>query len=108
MSSIPVQFLIFVDFSPGCSPPPVFKPFTGCSEASVGVPKNFTIYALLLCDSYWYYIKDISVTDGIDGMTSGSTSMSTSNSSLYYKKFTWTPSASQIGPQELCMIAYTE
>jgi hypothetical protein len=60
-----------------------------------------------LCNSSVAVVTAILVSSGITGMTGGNLTNSTTNSSLSYVKFTWTPQANQVGSQQLCIIAYT-
>jgi hypothetical protein len=41
-------------------------------------------------------------------MNVSDTTDSLTNASVSYATFTWTPVISQLGPQQLCVIAYTE
>jgi hypothetical protein len=108
MSSVPVQFLIYVAPEPVCSEAPVIIPLTGCLEVSVGVLASFDIFVLNLCDSNVTGIADIIVTYISSGMNMSNLTNSPTNTSLFYKTLTWTPQTNQIGPQQLCMIAYIE
>jgi hypothetical protein len=108
MSSIPVQFLIYVMAPPDCSLAPVIIPVTGCLEVTVGVSMSFNITELTLCDPNVADLADIVVSKGIAGMQENNLTHSPANASLAYVTFTWTPQANQIGSQELCTIAYTE
>ncbi|CAF3333443.1 unnamed protein product [Rotaria sp. Silwood2] len=105
MSSVPVQFLIYVLSTPTCLILPLILPLTSCSEVEIGVTINITLYAMNLCGST-VSITDIIVSKRISGMTAGNLINSTKNSSLVYVTFTWTPQSSQIGQQELCIIAF--
>jgi hypothetical protein len=108
MSSVPVQFLIHVISEPNCSAAPIIVPLTGCLEVTVGVSTSFNISVLDLCDPNIVGIADIGVTQSSSGMQLSTLQNSPTNASLFYKTLTWTPQANQIGPQQLCMIAYTE
>ncbi|CAF3391672.1 unnamed protein product [Rotaria sp. Silwood1] len=108
MSSVPVQFLIYVMPEPFCPQSPQIIPVTDCMEVLTGIAKSFNIYAMTMCDPNDVDIDEIVVTNGISGMVIGSLTKSSSNSSLSYKTFTWTPQANQIGLQELCVVAFTE
>jgi hypothetical protein len=107
MSSVPVQFLIYVLPTPTCSILPVILPLKGCLEVEVGVTMNFTLFIMNLCNST-VTITDIIISQEISGMTAGSLSNSTTNNSLSYILLTWTPQANQIGSQELCVYAYNK
>jgi hypothetical protein len=108
MSSVPVQFLIHVLPEPTCSVAPVIIPVASCLELTVGVLISFNITALNLCDSNDTVIADIVVASEIIGIQVGNLTNSSTNTSLFYETFTWTPQANQIGPQQLCMTAYTK
>jgi hypothetical protein len=106
MSSVPVQFLIYV-LTPNCLQAPVVIPLTGCLEAQVNVPVTFTLYAMNYCNRTVSIITNILPTVSINGMTVSNLVNSTTNTSLAYVTLTWTPQASQIGSQEFCVVAYT-
>ena len=107
MSSVPVQFLISVIRKPVCEHAPIMIPLTGCAEVTIGILKTVDIYALNLCDPNTTSIADIFVTYSSDGMRLDNLTNSSTNSSLFYKTLTWTPQATQMGPQQLCVVAYT-
>ena len=108
MSSVPVQFLIYIIPKPVCSIAPVFIPIAGCLEATVGVTKSVDIYVMDLCTSTTIDIADIFITYSSAGMQLGTLNQSSANASLFYKTLTWTPQANQVGRQELCLVAFTE
>ena len=108
MSSVPVQFLIYVMPEPACSQAPIIIPLAGCLELTVGVSKTFTLFAMNLCDPNVANIADIIVSQGITGMQVGNLTTWATNASLVYVTLTWTPQLSQMGPQQLCTTAYTE
>ena len=107
MSSVPVQFLIYV-LTPNCSKLPIILPLTGCLEVQVNVPVNFTLYAMNFCNTTKTIITDIAATVGITGMQVGNLFNSTTNTSLSYVTLTWTPQSNQIGSQQFCAVAYTK
>ena len=107
MSSITVQFLISVIDTPTCPEAPVFVPLAGCQEVQVNVQITVNIYVVNLCQSNGIGMADIVVTKSSSGMSMGTLHESSSNTSLYYQKLTWTPQSNQLGPQQLCVIAYT-
>jgi len=108
MSSVPVQFLIYVLPEPACSEIPVIIPLTGCLEVTVGVSQSFNLSVLNLCDYNTSNITSIILSNPITGMQIGNLSSSSTNESLVYVTLTWTPEESQIGLQQLCTVAYTE
>ncbi|CAF2233481.1 unnamed protein product [Rotaria magnacalcarata] len=105
MSSVPVQFLIYVQPTPVCSIAPVMIAMTDCLEVQTNVSKNFTLYIMNLCNST-ATITEVIQSKTITGMTASSVKNSTTNTSLAYITLSWTPQASQIGTQELCAYAY--
>jgi hypothetical protein len=107
MSSVPVQFLIYVLPQPACSQAPIILPLSGCLEVQAGVSMTFSISAMNFCNPSVAVVTDIIVSSGITGMTGSNLTNSTTNSSLSYVIFTWTPQANQVGSQQLCTIAYT-
>jgi hypothetical protein len=107
MSSVPVQFLIYVMPEPTCSIAPVIIPLASCLEVTVGVSRIFNISVLNLCDPNTVDISDIIISNGISGIQVGSLTAWSTNVSLVYTTFTWTPQASQMGLQQVCTIAYT-
>jgi len=108
MSSVPVQFLIYVMPEPTCSIPPVIIPLSGCLEVTVNVSNSFNISTLNSCNSSISNITDIVVSLGINGMEASNLTQAVTNLSLYYVTFTWTPDENQTGLQELCIFALTE
>ncbi len=107
MSSVPVQFLIYVLPQSTCSTKPIFFPLSGCLEVQVGVSMSFNLSALNLCDPNVATLSAIVVSSGVTGMTSGNLITSTTNSSVGYITFAWIPQENQVGSQQLCAIAYT-
>jgi len=107
LSSVPVQLLIYVMDVPTCGLAPVILPFPRCMEVQVGVSISFNISAMTRCDPNVSDIDSIIVSSGIIGMNSSDTIESTTNASISYNIFTWTPTASQIGSQQLCVMAFT-
>ena len=108
MSSVPVQFLIYVMPEPSCPKPASILPLSGCLEASVGITSTFTLTVLNMCDPNVTSIGDLLVSKSIVGMQKGDLDISSVNQSLVFVNFTWTPQPDQIGPQQLCTVAYTE
>ena len=108
MSSVPVQFLIYVLDQPACGLAPIIIPLKRCLDAQVGVPINFNISAMTLCNPNVSDIDTIVVPSAPTGVNGSDTIGSTSNASVSYITITWTPLASQVGPQQLCFVAFTE
>jgi len=107
MSSVPLQFLVYVLPSPTCTQLPVVIPLTNCLEVQVNVSVTFTLYAMNYCNRTKVIITDLISTVNINGMSVSSLVNSTTNTSLVYVTLTWTPQINQIGPQEFCAVAYT-
>ncbi|CAM4890519.1 unnamed protein product [Rotaria socialis] len=59
MSSIPVQFLIYVMPALTCTSSPIILPVTGCLEFQIGVSASFNLSAINLCNSSTVGIADI-------------------------------------------------
>jgi hypothetical protein len=108
MSSVPVQFLIYVMPQPACGLAPVMLPFDSCLDVQVGVQISFNMSAMTLCNPNVSNVNNIFVASGISGMSVNNLTESSTNASVSYVTFTWTPSASQLGSQQLCVLAYTE
>ena len=107
MSSVPVQFLIYVMGEQTCDLAPVIIPPTGCFDAQIGVPISFNIFAMTLCLPNISDVDVIILASGPSGINVSDT-FNSSNASVSYATFTWTPLASQFGSQQLCFIAYSE
>ena len=108
MSSIPVQFLIYVTGEQACGSRPVILPVQRCLDVQVGAPINFNISAMTTCSPNVSDVEMITIASGIDGMNISNTSHSTENASLSYATFAWTPRADQVGPQQLCLVAFSQ
>ena len=108
MSSVPVQFLIYVQGEPVCSTPPVIVPLNICREVQVGVLMSFDVAAINLCNLDEALLSDLILSTPIDGITGSVLRNTTNNGSVNYVTFTWLPQPNQIGLQQLCFVAYTE
>jgi hypothetical protein len=108
MSSVPVQFLIYVMPQPTCGLAPVMLPITHCLDVQVGVQITFNLSAVTLCNPNISGVSEIDMTTTISGMNESDTNDSPTNASVGYASVTWTPDASQVGSQQLCTIAYSE
>lgn len=108
MSSVPVQFLIYVMPQPTCGLAPIIVPPSMCLDVQVNTSISFDIYAETLCDPTISDIGTIVVISGIAGMTVSNITTSPTNSSISYVTFTWMPQMNQLGSQQLCVAAYTE
>ncbi|CAF1460831.1 unnamed protein product [Adineta steineri] len=101
MSSVPVQFLIYVMPTPNCSITPIIIPLSGCLEVTAGVMKSFNIFVINRCNPFLSNVSDIVVSAGITGMEVSNITQSSTNTSLVYVTFTWTPQTNQLGQQQL-------
>ena len=108
MSSVPVQFLIYVLPESSCTQAPVILPVQDCSEILIGAERRFDVVVQNLCDSNETIVQDVMISKGVVGLQAGSMTNSSVNSSLAYKTFSWTPVSGQMGTQELCFVAYTK
>ena len=108
MSSVPIQFLIYVLPAPSCSTPPYIIPLTGCLEAQVNVSVNYTLHVMNYCNRTRTVVTDLITTVGIPGMKVSNLTNSTTNTSLVSVTLTWIPQSSQIGSQQFCAIAYNK
>lgn len=108
MSSVPVQFLIYVLANLSCYEVPVILPLTDCLEVQVGTPINSTLYVLNHCNRTRSRISDVSVSMEIIGMNVSRLFNSTTNASLSYVTLNWTPQSNQVGSQQFCVTAYTK
>ena len=82
-------------------------PLEDCLEASIGITMAFNITVSNSCDPADANIADLLVSQSVDGIQTDALMDSPVNVSQSYMTFTWTPQPTQIGSQQLCMIAYT-
>ena len=108
MSSTPVQLLIYVMEQPTCGLAPVILPLTRCFDAQVNVSISFNISAMTRCNPNISDIDTIMTINTIPGMNMSDPIDSLTNASVSYATVTWKPQLSQLGPQSICFIAYTE
>ena len=102
MSSVPVQFLIYVYKPKNCSVPDLFSPST-CVGVRVGVPFTFNYTAINNC-ALSSNISSIAV-QAFAGVVRGPLTQITANRTVYSMAITYTPLASQAGLQILCSVA---
>ena len=107
LSSVPVQFLIYVMRTPVCSQLPVILPLEGCLEIQVGITKTFNITVLNYCDGETASIQEMIISKTVAGLEADDLMVSSENAFLAYTTYLWTPLEEQIGLQQLCFIAYT-
>ena len=108
MSSIPVQFLVYIIDVPTCGLAPVILQTNVCVDVQVGTPVTFNISAMTLCDPSMSNISMITVSSSITGMNVSNTIASLTNTSVSHIMVRWTPQTNQIGSQRLCAIAFSE
>lgn len=107
MSSVPVQFLIYVKGPPACSTPPTMVPLSTCLEVQVGVSKVFNVSAQNMCNPSISTVTDINPSSPINGLNSSALRNATIGGSIAYVTFNWIPQINQIGSQQICFVAYT-
>ena len=108
MSSVPIQFLIYVMPEFICSKPPLIIPLSGCLELTANVPRTFNLTVLNQCNPNITRITNITVTNETLGFQIGNLVPSPTDASLNYVTLSWTPQTTQVGFQKLCLIAHTE
>lgn len=82
MSSIPVQFLLYIIDPPVCGLAPIILPPSVSLNVQVGVPISFNISAVTLCNPNVSHIDSIKVTTAINGMNISNTTDSATNTSV--------------------------
>ncbi|CAF1429166.1 unnamed protein product [Adineta ricciae] len=108
MSSVPVQLLIYVMPTPNCSIAPSIVPLDGCLEVTASVMKSFNISIINRCNPFISNVSSVVVSKGVTGMQVSNITQSSTNVSMFYTTFTWTPQTNQLGQQQLCIIAVTD
>ena len=103
LSSVPVQFLVYVVQPPSCTILPYVFELSNRTCIPVGVGQTFTtrLYAINSCGS-GVTILDIA-TLSFSGMVQSN--LIKESSVVYYKTLTWTPTSSQVGFQVMCAMA---
>ena len=97
MSSIPVQFLVYIIDTPPCGLAPVILSPNVCLDVQVSIPVTFNISALTLCDPNVSDINSIEITHSIPGMSMSNITSSITNTSVSYATFNWIPQTNQLG-----------
>jgi hypothetical protein len=107
LSSVPIQFLVYVYASTVCT----FKPLlisdrneNDCQAAVVGVNLVVQFTAINRCAS-GRSMEDIA-TLSFPVLTKSALVQNTTNTSLWSMTVSWRPSAGQVGSQVLCAVAY--
>lgn len=93
---------------PTCGLAPVVRPLSRCFDVQVNTTITFNISAMTLCDPNVAAIDSIIATNGITGMNVSDTFDLSTNASISYVTFVWKPQQSQLGSQQLCVMAYSE
>lgn len=93
---------------PICGLPATIVPLQECLEVTAGLSINFNLSVINSCDPNAFSIADIIVSSESIGVEVNNITQSPTNSSLTSAILSWTPQVDQIGPQVLCLIAYTE
>lgn len=105
LSATPVQFLVHVVEMPSCIIPPkvIGLPIEqSCTPLLIGQTYSSILYAHNSCGSN-VTIVDIA-TLSYAGVLKDNTTMI--NDTTWYKEFTWTPTATQLGYQVVCAMAF--
>jgi len=104
---VPVQFLINVYATPNCTIRPLLYQSTTqtdtCQNVQVGQSYTMVLFVENYCSSYGVTIKDIATLSFPIVIKSNLTQNSTT---IYSVTLTWTPTASQVGSQILCAVAF--
>lgn len=108
MSSIPVQFLIYVASEPNCAEKPIILPVQGCLEVAVSVLFSFNVTILNRCDWTNTSIAELVTSKTVLELQPGNLIVSVNDPSIVYMAWTWIPSLIQVGTQEICFVAYTK
>lgn len=102
MSTVPIQFLIYVYTPKNCPNPKLTAPST-CFGVQVGIAFQFNYTAINNCGTS-SNISSIAI-QSFTGIVRGSLISLTSNRTIYSLLITYTPVASQVGIQILCATA---
>lgn len=102
LSTVPVQFLIYVYRPKNCSVPTVTSPST-CVGVRVGVPYTFNLTAINNCGAS-SNISDIAI-QGFPGISRGPLVQVTPNRTVYTMRVTYNATISQVGLQMMCATA---
>ena len=104
LSSVPVQFLVQVVNTSSCAIPPEvvgIPPEDSCTSVIVGQTYSSQLIAINNCGAS-VSIDDIATLSFAGVIQSNITTL---NFITYYKSFSWTPTASQLGYQVMCAMA---
>jgi hypothetical protein len=106
LSSVPLQFLVYVDGTQSCTLQPLLISdlnSDACQGAQVGVNFTITLTAINQCGS-GRTISDIA-TVSFPIVIKSALVQDTTNTSLWSMTLTWAPTANQVGSQVFCAIA---
>ena len=106
MSSVPLQFLIYVYATPNCTLKPLLIGninSNDCHGAQVGMNFTMTLTAINRCGS-GQTISDIA-TLSFPIVIKSALVQNTTNTSLWSVTITWIPTANQVGSQVFCAVA---
>ena len=93
---------------PVCGLAPVIMPLKRCFDAQVNVLISLNISAVISCDPAVSTVNTIIIASGPTGVNFSETIDMPNNASAAYAVFTWRSSTTQMGPQQLCLIAFSE
>ena len=106
MSSVPLQFLVYVYSTTSCALEPLLTTDINdgdCQGVQVGVTFTMTFTAENQCGS-GRTIDDIAILS-FPVVTKSALTQNTTNTAFWSMQITWTPSTSQVGSQVLCAVA---
>jgi hypothetical protein len=106
MSSVPIQFLIYVYAAPSCNLKPLLigSVYDGdCQGTEVGVSFVMTFTAINQCGS-GRTMNDIA-TLSFPVVTKSALVQNVTNTSLWSMTVTWTPTVTEVGSQVFCAVA---
>ncbi len=106
MSSVPLQFLIYVYENLNCTLKPLLisnLQDDDCQGAQVGMNFTMTFTAINLCGSQRAIIDIALLSFPI--VSTSALVQNTTNTSLWSMTITWIPTVNQVGAQVLCAVA---
>lgn len=106
LSSVPLQFLVYVYALPACTLKPLLiadRDSATCQVASVGTSFTITFTAINRCGS-GRTMTDIA-TLSFPVILKSALVQNISNASLWSMQITWVPTLNQVGSQVFCAVA---
>ena len=106
MSSVPIQFLIYVYAAPNCTLKPLLIGSVDdgdCQGVQVGVSFTMTLTAINQCGSDRTMVDIATISFPI--VIKSTLVQDTTNTSLWSMQLTWQPTALQVGSQVFCAVA---